>query len=137
MNGSIEQIEQVLLSELAPLDEQAERLQGELQAVDEKRRRLTAAIEALSTGGKKFRSSKRTKPCSTKAEVIQILSQLLSDNGSLALDDLEGLAKDRLANELGKSLSGFGLRMKEALSDSRFVRRSDGHYGLSTPSTAV
>ena len=135
MNGSIEQIERVLLAELSPLNKQLERLHSEVSVLEEQRSRLTAAIEALSGGAKKGRAPKRGKPCTTKAEVIQILSQLLQDNHSLAPEDLEGLAKDRLSRELGKSLSGFSLRWKQALRDPRFVLRSDGQYELAEGSS--
>ena len=126
MNGSIEQIEQVLLTELAPLDEQAARVQTDLDAIDDKRNRLNAAIEALGSGRKKAKSTRRTKPCATKAEVVQIVMDLLKDNGSLSMEDLDGLAKDRLSRDLGKSLSGFGLRFREALADPRFIVDADG-----------
>lgn len=130
MNASIEQIQQVLQSELAPLNAEADRLQQEQSAIDEKRKRLIAAIEALGGKPQKIRSSKRSKPCAKKAEVLQIMTELLQDNGELSIDDLAGLAKDRLSNEMGRSLSGFSLRQKEALTDPRFVLGHDGRYGL-------
>lgn len=130
MNGSVEQIEQVILSELAPLDEQAARLRSELGAIDDKRNRMIAAVEALGLGRKKAKSTRRSKPCATKVEVVQILVDLLKDNCSLSTEDLDGLAKDRVSRDLGKSLSGFGLRFKEALADPRFIVDADGECVL-------
>lgn len=77
--------------------------------------RIDAALAALRAGSGKSRTSRSTKPCCTKREVVDVVMQLLRDNGVLSRDELEGLAKDKLANDLGKSLSGFAMRLKEPL----------------------
>ena len=55
---------------------------------------------------------------------------MLTDNGMLSRSELEELAKDKLSNELGKSLSGFAMRFKEALADPQFLETSQGVYQL-------
>lgn len=90
--------------------------------------------EGMLESGCKRKSSKRTgkssKPCCTKNEVIEVFTILLTDNETLTPDELEGLAKDKLQGDLGKSLSGFAMRQREALSDPRFVMTQDGDYRL-------
>ncbi|MCA8998765.1 MAG: hypothetical protein KDA80_17330 [Planctomycetaceae bacterium] len=121
MDAPLQDIERVLRDQLSPLEEEASRLRTLLADVEDQSARLTAALAALTAGHSKSRTAKRGKPCATKQEVATILVGLLEDNGSLTVDDLEGLAKDKLSNQLGKSLSGFRLRYQEALADPRFA----------------
>lgn len=79
---------------------------------------------------KPARRPKSGKSCCTKKEVIEVLEGLLRDNGALSKAELEDLAKDKLGNELGKNLSGFAMRMKEALAGSRFMEVESGKYAL-------
>ena len=92
--------------------------------------RIDMALAALDEGVQKTRSTRSRKPCCNKDEVISILRELLRDNGSLSKSELEELAKDKLSNQFGKSLSGFAMRFKEALSNAEFTEVTPGVYQL-------
>jgi len=94
-------------------------------------RKARQAIEGVvSEPSASSKQSKSSKPCCNKQEVIAILDGLLRDNGSLTKSELESLAKDKLSNDLNKSLSGFAMRLKEALAETQFREISPGTYEL-------
>lgn len=121
MDAPIAEIERVLREQLTPLDAEAGRLKGQLASVEEQSARLRAALEALGGGPPKAKPPKRGRPCAKKAEVLEIVTKLVRENGVVPVDDLEGLAKETVSSELGRSLSGFGLRFRESLADPRFA----------------
>lgn len=94
--------------------------------------RLDAALAALGPGKKASRPPQARKPCCTKDDVITIVAGLLRDNGQLTLDELEGLAKGKIKDERQMSLSGFAMRFKEALADSRFREVGENIFALAT-----
>ncbi len=100
----------------------------ELVSVLERVDMALAALEAKKPASN--RSSRATKACCTKKEVIAIFTGLLRDNEELSVSELEELAKDQIVNERQKSLSGFAMRMKEALADSLFTEYAPGKYRL-------
>ena len=128
MDLTIADIEQTLTEQLAPLEQQAQQLKEELAAVEEQSTRIRAALKALGGGKRKVVRSR--KPCATQQDVRTILTGLLSDNGSLSEMELEELAKEKLREDGGKSLSGFSLRFQETLTDPQFQRTSDGRITL-------
>ncbi len=103
-----------------------EGLLGVKKTLEEELKRVDKALEALSGGSPK----RAGKKCCTKREVIEVVVGLLRDNVQLTFDEIEGLAKDKIANERSKSLSGFAMRLKEALSDNLFVEIEPRLYAL-------
>ena len=92
--------------------------------------RIDSAIASLDGKPSRAKSSRSSKPCCTKQEVIEIIEGLLRDNGQLTVTELEGLAKEKLSNELNKSLSGFAMRFKEAIREPKFVSNDSETYRL-------
>ena len=128
MDLTLADIEQTLTEQLEPLEEQTRELKDQLTAVEEQTTRIRAALKAL--GGGKRKSNASRKPCVTQQDVRTILTDLLSDNRSLSETELEDLAKQRLRQDGGKSLSGFSLRFQETLTDPQFQRTPDGRITL-------
>ncbi len=93
--------------------------------------RIDAALAQLGEGAPKTRTGRSAKPCCTKSEVITLLTGLLRDNRALSRSDLEELAKEKITGDLGKSLSGYAMRLKEALAEPRFTEFAPGQYRLS------
>lgn len=91
---------------------------------------IDASLAALGEGTTQKRSARSRKPCCTKDEVIEILAALLRDNGSLTRNELEELAKDEVSTVRQKSLSGFAMRLQEALADPQFQEVAPGEYRL-------
>lgn len=91
---------------------------------------IDAALAALGEGARSPKQSRRKKPCCTKSEVVEIIAGLLNDNGSLSRTELEELAKEKISRELGKNLSGFAMRFREALGEPQFSEFAPGEYLL-------
>lgn len=119
MNAALEQIEQVLVDELRPLEMKAAKLQEELAGVQEQMARLTAALRALRGGKAQPRAAKPGKSYATKRDVEKAVFALLGQQTEIPLKKLEGEVKRQLSDNLQKSLSGFGLRFREVLDDPR------------------
>ena len=104
--------------------------------IDETREELAFYEEIGERIGSKKRISraKTSKACCTKSEVTSVVAGLLSDKGMLSRAELEELAKDKLSNQLGKSLSGFAMRFKEALGDAQFIEITPGTFQLTQAS---
>ncbi|MEM6484907.1 MAG: hypothetical protein AAF662_07990 [Pseudomonadota bacterium] len=62
--------------------------------------------------------------------MTEIVAKILCDNPVLTREEIETFAKDKASSELGKSLSGFAMRLKEALTDSLFAEFQLGRYRL-------
>lgn len=114
---------EAILSQLEPIERQADGLRHRLAELEAEKAPLEAALAALDESKKPKAKAgrKATKPCAKKPDVEAVCQSLLSDNGSLSRDDLEALAKGKLSGELGFSLSGFGLRFKQCLESGDFV----------------
>ena len=97
--------------------------------VEQELSRIDEAI-ALLGGVRETKKAKSTKPCCTKQEVVGVVERLLSDNETLTVAEIDGLAKDKFSREQNKSLSGFAMRLKEALADPRFTEFVPGQYRL-------
>lgn len=91
---------------------------------------VDAALTELGESVKRPKPARAGKPCCTKSEVLEVLTGLLRDNGPLSPDELEGLAKHKVTNDLGKSLSGFAMRFREALTDALIVDAGSGKLRL-------
>ena len=92
--------------------------------------RVDNALAALGSGEARPKQARVTRPCCTKNEVTEIVAKLLDDNPVLTREEIEALAKDKASNDLGKSLSGFAMRLKEALTDPRFDEFEPNKYRL-------
>jgi len=103
-------------------------LQKVRQELKEQLEQIEAAIVAL--GGSV--NAKTKKPCCDKNEVIEILTKLLQENGSLTLKELDELARDNIANQRNKSLSMYANLFKKALADPQFAEVAPGTFALVT-----
>ncbi|MEM8667422.1 MAG: hypothetical protein AAGG48_07905 [Planctomycetota bacterium] len=116
---------QALEQQLVPIETRARELESELSCVNEIRKKLLAAKAALL--GKKSRGVRSVgKSCIKREHVFNAVLQLLEDNKpSLEKGVLRDLTKEKLSKS-GLSLSGFGLRFLEVISDEAFDTSSDG-----------
>ncbi len=103
-------------------------LQKVRQELKEQLEQIDTAIVAL--GGSVNAKSK--KPCCDKNEVIEILTELLRENGSLTMKELDELARDNIVNKRNKSLSMYANLFKKALADPRFAEVAPGTFALAT-----
>lgn len=111
---------EAILSQLEPIERQADGLRHRLAELEAEKAPLEAALAALDES-KKPKGRKAAKPCAKKPDVEAVCRSLLSEDGSLSRGDLEARAKKKLSGELGFSLSGFGLRFKQCLASNGFV----------------
>lgn len=128
MNATMDQVQELLRSQLSPLDARAEELEKELANVNSNRKRLQAALEALGAPPAKPKG-RSTRKCVTKDVVIQLIEQLLSGVSPLSPNDLDQQVRAKV-KELGYSLSGITLRINEALKERQFGRTADGKIGV-------
>lgn len=94
--------------------------------------RVDAALAALGEGVSASKQPRSKKPCCTRSEVVEIIAGLLADNGALTKTEIEDLAEEKIKVDLGKSLSGFAMRLAEALVDPRFMEVAPGQYRLTS-----
>ncbi len=126
MNSTIPLIIEELRNQLGPIEEQEARLRTDLAELKEERQKLEAALLALGGGPAKAKPAKRGKPCITKQEVTALVTKLVRDKGPMTKQALETLAQERLAEDGQRSLSGFSLRLREALQGPEFQWTTDG-----------
>ena len=124
MDLTVDQARAQLEAQISPLDTQAEELEASLSAINETRKRLRAALNALAGTNGRGRS-KQAKKCVTKDMVIKLAEQLVRDNERLQRSDLEQLLQHKI-QEQNYSLSGFALRLNEALATPRFFVSEGG-----------
>jgi len=105
-----------------------ELLQKIRQELSEQLGQIEAAIVAM--GGSM--NAKIKKPCCDKNEVIEILTELLQENGSLKVKELDELARDIIVNTKNKSLSMYANLFKKALADPQFAEVTPGTFSLVT-----
>ncbi|MEZ6063743.1 MAG: hypothetical protein R3C19_25625 [Planctomycetaceae bacterium] len=140
MNAVKEALE-AIERQLTPIDAQCAELKARLAELQQTKEQLEAARAALNgtqkPGGKAKR--KAAKPCARKNDVIAACKDILSENGPLSKDDLEGLVASRLGDDQNFSLSGFTLRFKEALQSELFHVEPDGVVSIarSIPTAAT
>ncbi len=111
-----------------PLEHEETGLKEKLSLCQAQLHKLDAALLALSDTPR--RASRISKRSVTKSELIEVITDLLKSNGRLSRADLEGLAKKRFSEDSERSLSGFGLRFKEAMNDRNFTMSSTGEITL-------
>lgn len=98
-------------------------LVGELEKIDE-------ALIPFERNPSMAKRSRPAKPCCTKHEVTEIVARLLCDKQTLDRGEIEARAKKQARDELGKNLSGFSMRLKEALTDPLFTEFEPGRFRL-------
>jgi len=137
MSSKIDSIKKILREEKDAFVAAAKSLRTQLVAAEEDVSRVVIALNALEKKPRKTATHRRghsavrnSKPCCTKQEVISILAGLLRDNGSLAVDELDALARDNVINERKKSLSMYANLFKKALADPQFKEVQPGTYVL-------
>lgn len=119
MDVTIDEAVTVLEEQLAPLDGQVTELECQLGTLKETQKRLRAALNALKGGGKSLASSPKKK-CVKKLEVVRLVQKYLERDGSIPIDELKQFVSATITKQ-GWSLSGFGLRFKEAIGTPEFT----------------
>lgn len=135
MNVSLDDARQLLECQLAPLDEQAARLESELEVVTDNRNRIRAALTALAGTPDKTKD-KPDRPNIDANLLVQLFEQFLSDNGALPIADLDGLVRAK-AKELGYSLAGYGPCKKSALKNPQFQIDAQDRVTLRPPARGL
>lgn len=110
--------------QLEPIIQEETELTAKLSALKQSKARLEAALKALqaSWAGK---GAKSAKPCARKETVMEVCLAIVRDNAPISKADLEALAKDKISNDLGMSLSGVKLRLRECLASDAFILADD------------
>ncbi|MEM7518371.1 MAG: hypothetical protein AAF368_15795, partial [Planctomycetota bacterium] len=136
MNPAVKEIREKLiairdlcLTEATDLRTQLAEAEKELEQVDAA---LTAIGEKPVRGKSKKRSSGKSRlPCATKDEVLDVICEVLSENGAVPEDDLKSLAGEKLRKR-GKSLSMFGRLFGKCLGDPSIELSEDGTCRLTS-----
>lgn len=120
----------VLEEHVAGLREERQRLQSEVttaQAVviglQEQLRRVQVALDALTDGGKPKRKKKASGSGITTHEVAEFMKRVLKAE-SMTEQELGVRVADCIKDE-GKSLTGYKLRLRQALKDAAFECAGD------------
>lgn len=120
-------IRELCLTETTDLRTQLTEAEKELEQVDAA---LIAIGEKPSRGKAKKRASGKSRlPCATKDEVLAVIHEVLSENGTVPEDDLKSLAGEKL-RERGKSLSMFAALFAKCLADPSLAEPSAGSFCL-------
>jgi len=130
--NAISTAREALQAQLEPIASEAAELKERLDTLGRSKTQLEAALKALAPSKKsKTRSAgKAAKPCARKPDVLAVCLALVKENPKLGKAELEELAKHKLADDLGFSLSGVGLRLGECLSSGSFAVAADGTVSI-------
>ncbi|MBA3483213.1 MAG: hypothetical protein H0T51_15500, partial [Pirellulales bacterium] len=98
------------------------------------------AIAALSgialpsmNGKKKLEKKKVSAPSASKAQVVALIAEELSQHDVILEEELKARIEKKLV-DTGHTRMGYSLRFKEALAESQFVKAPDGiHLNAETP----
>lgn len=131
--GSIAEIMKSLLEENKRLDVCEEKVRQELDAIEQDRRRVRGAIAALQGTGSEEptkrkvgkEKAKRTLAAAGKLEVTKYMEMILHEESPVDEQKLKARVEE-LAQQDGYSRLGIGLRLKQALVDSRFAQTAGG-----------
>lgn len=120
--NAIETARAALLPQLQTLKRDHAEAKERVRTIEHELNQIEAALKAL--GGTKTAKAKGggkpSKPCARKQEVMAVCLALVEANQPIAKDDLESLAKHKIAEDLGFSLSGVSLRLAECLKSDVF-----------------
>lgn len=118
--------------ELDPILRRIEKANAILGRLKQSKVGLEAALKALTdheTKSKK-RNRKPPKPCATKEEVMKVCTSIAALKPALNKPDFESKVKAKLSSELGYSLSGVQLRLRECLASRRIQISEEGLVSL-------
>ena len=137
----VENAREALLAQLDPIEREAAEIKERLDEINQAKAPLEAALKALepSKKSKPKAARKASKPCARKADVRDVCLALVKENPAINQSELKELAKDKLASDLGFSLSGVSLRLRECLSSDMFSIGPDGTVSITsaTPDEVV
>lgn len=120
----------VIREQLEPILIETAATEAKLSELKQSKAKLEAALKVL-TGGKSNKSRKSAKPYAKKDVVMKVCLAMVRDNTPIPKSDLELLVKDKLGKDMGYSLSGVQLRLRECLAAKQFVEASDGRISIS------
>jgi hypothetical protein len=113
MNERLKRIEEELADELTRVEASLAEFEGRRETLLAERDRVAATLAGLrGASAPTTPSAKRgvnRQPCVTKAEVAELVTRVLQQNGPCAEEDLIDLVEDAL-KAAGRSRSGFKLR---------------------------
>lgn len=133
MNNAVEEIREKLRAIRNVCVSDAGELRTQLAEAEKELEQVDAALAAIGEKPGKARKSGRGKsrlPCATKEEVLDVIREVLTENGSVPEDDLKELAGEKL-RQRNKSLSMFAALFTKCLNDSSIEVGEEGDYRLS------
>jgi len=135
--NAISTAREALQAQLEPIACEAAELKERLDTLGRSKAQLEAALKALapSKKSKSKAARKAEKPCARKPDVLAVCLALVKENPKISQGELEELAKHKLAEDLGFSLSGVGLRLGECLSSESFAVAADGTVSIAQASS--
>lgn len=120
--NAIETARAALLPQLQTLKRDHAEAKERTRTIEHELNQIETALKAL--GGTKTAKAKAggkpSKPCARKQDVMAVCVALVEANEPIAQDDLESLAKHKISEDLGFSLSGVSLRLAECLKSDVF-----------------
>lgn len=116
----LKEAESQLTATLCGLRDQVAQGEAELKRV---RKALSALVSKSTAKGKARR------PAANGLDVCKAIAAVLEDQGAVAEADLKTMTEERITSD-GKSLQGFALRFREALTDSQRFENTPGGYRL-------
>lgn len=129
---SLDAIKVQLQEQQAKITGKADSLRAELAGLDDGRRRIEAALAALAgvappsmNGKKKHDKKKVSAPSASKAQVVGLIAEELSEHHVVEEKELKARIEKKLV-DTGHTRMGYSLRYKEALADSQFAKAPDG-----------
>ena len=100
-----------------------------LVEIDTERREVKARLKSLEAALKALGSGSAVPPtrtAPTTADVVDVVTELLSRGGGLSMEQLTTDVGDELAKR-GKSRMGLRLRLEQAVQDERMVATKGGY----------
>ena len=119
----IESILNELRTEEAELSGSLEAMKKDLKAREAQLTQVKKAIASLS--GKATGAAAAQKPTASKEAVLAAMSEILTKNGPLTEDELRSRVEQHFSSQ-GIALTGFAMRFRSALKNSRFAKGVEG-----------
>lgn len=135
MNVAIDDARQLLESLLPPAKDRVANAATEMKDATDELDRIEASLAALNGTPDKDKSKLDRRNIDANM-LVQLFEQFLSDNGPLAIADLDGLVRSK-AKELGYALGAYGQCKKKALKNPQFGTDSQGRVTLRQPSDGL
>lgn len=129
---TLDVIKDQLQEQQAKIAANADKLRAELAGLDDDRGRIDAALAALSgvalpaiNGKKKHEKKRVSAPSASKAQVVALIAEELSQHDVVQEEELKVRIEKKLV-DTGYTRMGYSLRFIEAMADSQFVKAPDG-----------